>query len=80
MADEYVEFEMSDIEDLVDSSPPPSYYDPSSDSDNSVNNFDLDSDNDSDRPIQDNLGEIIKIMAMLRGLNLRWKLKVFELS
>ncbi|XP_017225068.1 uncharacterized protein LOC108201288 [Daucus carota subsp. sativus] len=71
MADEYVEFEMSDIEDLVDSSPPPSNYDPSSDSDNSVNNFDLDSDNDSDRPIQDNLGEIIKIMAMLRGIMYR---------
>ena len=79
MADEYVEFDMSDIEDLVDSSPPPSNF-PSSDSDNSINNFDLDSDNDNDRPIQDNPGEIIKIMAMLRGLNLRWKLKVFELS
>ena len=37
MADEYVEVEMSDIENTVDSSPPPSDYDPSSDNYDSIN-------------------------------------------
>ena len=43
MADEYPEVEMSDIEDPTDSSPPPSDYDPSSDSDDSINNLDPES-------------------------------------
>ena len=58
MADEYIEVEMSNIEDPVDSSPSlSSDYDPSSDSDDSVYNFDLDS--DSEGPIEENPGEII---------------------
>ena len=70
MADEYIEVEMSNIEDPVDSSPSlSSDYDPSSDIDDSVNNFDLDSDSDSEGPIEENPWEIIN--GPIRNLNLR---------
>ena len=91
MADEYFEVEISDVEDLSDSLPPPSSdYEPNSNSDDFVNDYDASS--DSEGSINENRGNIInqspkKTELELEGESLRasledanWKIGAAELQ